>query len=249
LTPNVLLEICAISLDFAVAAQRAGADRVEICRDLACGGVTPEASLLAAAREHLQLPIHVLIRPRAGDFCYSADEFQVMRQDIEIARQLRMDGVVLGLLDRKSQIDVARTRELVEAARPLRVTFHRAFDQSDLGQQALEAVIQTGAERLLTSGGGATAAEGLDALARLVDGAKGRIIVMPGGGITAANVLRIVRATSAREIHGSLLTLALRPADGVQRGSETDLYYERVFDVISLLRGIAPPAVGELHAD
>jgi len=173
-----------------------------------------------------------------------------MRKDIENAKELGMNGIVLGLLDRKSRIDVARTRELVEVARPLRVTFHRAFDLSQLGLQALEAVIQTGAERLLTSGGRAKAAEGLATLAGLVGEAKGRIIVMPGGGITLANVLRIVRATSAREIHGSLLTPELRQvAEGEQRSAQIELYYQRVLKVSSVLRGLDPLSMGELQTD
>jgi copper homeostasis protein len=142
---NVLLEICVVSLDYAIAAQRAKADRVELCSDLASGGTTPGTRFMEAAREHLHVPIQVLIRPRPGDFFYSAHEFQLMRKDIQNAKQLGMDGVVPGLLNRKFQIDVARARELVELAHPLQVPFHRAFDQSHSWRDSLEAVIQTGA--------------------------------------------------------------------------------------------------------
>jgi copper homeostasis protein len=240
LTNPVLFEICVTSLDFAIAAQRAGANRIELCSDLECGGVTPSARLMKAARRHLRIPIHVLIRPRAGDFVYSAREFSAMRTAIHTAQELQMDGIVVGVLDRDSRIDVARTRELVELAHPLPVTFHRAFDESRSWQDSLEAVIQTGAKRLLTSGCRPKATDGLSTLARLVKRAGDRLSVMPGGGITPANVVRVVRATSAREVHGSLLTPALHKEEGgADRRSQTERYYRRVLKVVSMLRRIA----------
>ena len=240
--PNpVLLEICATSLDYAIAAQRAGANRIELCTDLDCGGVTPSVRLMRSAREQLRIPIHVLLRPRAGDFVYSAREFSAMRKAIQTAKNLKMNGIVVGILDQNSRVDVSRTRELVELARPLPVTFHRAFDETN-PQDSLEAVIQTGATRLLTSGCRPKAADGLATLARLVKGAGGRLIVMPGSGITPANVVRIVHATAAREVHGSLLTPALRKeTDGADRSSQTERYYHRVLKMVSLLRS-APTA-------
>src|SRR6202142_2065578 len=209
--PNrVLLEICVTSLDYAIATQRAGANRIELCSDLDCGGVTPSTRLMETAREQLRIPIHVLIRPRRGDFVYSAREFSTMRKAIQNARDRKMDGIVLGILGRNSQIDVIRTRQLVELAHPLPVTFHRAFDETHSWRDSLEAVIQTGAKRLLTSGGRPKATEGLSILTRLVKEAGDRLSVMPAGGITPLNVLRVIRATSAREVHASLLTPALR---------------------------------------
>jgi len=239
--PNpVFLEICVTSLDYALAAQRAGADRIELCSDLDCGGVTPSARLMKAARRHLRIPIHVLIRPRPGDFVYSAREFSAMRKAIQNAKDLKMNGIVVGILEGNSRIDVARTRELVELAHPLPVTFHRAFDESRSWQDSLEAVIQTGAKRLLTSGCRPKATDGLSTLARLVKRAGDRLSVMPGGGITPANVVRVVRATSAREVHGSLLTSALRKEEGgADRRSQTERYYRRVLRVVSMLRRIA----------
>lgn len=232
---SVLLEICATSLDLAIAAQRAGAHRIELCSDLASGGITPSAGLMETAREHLHIPIHVLIRPRPGSFFYSAHEFQIMRSDIQNAKRAGMDGVVLGLLNRKSRVDVARTRELVELAYPLPVTFHRAFDETQCWQESLEAVIQTGARRLLTSGCRRRAVDGLGALAGLVQQAGDRIVVMPGGGITPAYFLRVVRATSAREIHASFLTPALRKGAGTYPPSWAQRYYKIVLKVTSLL--------------
>jgi copper homeostasis protein len=237
--PNhVLLEICVASLDYAIAAQRAGADRIELCSDLDCGGVTPSARLMETARKQLRIPVHVLIRPRRGDFVYSAREFSAMRKAIQIAKDLKMDGIVVGILDRNSRIDVTRTRELVELAHPLPVTFHRAFDETHCGQDSLEAVIQAGARRLLTSGCRPKAPDALDMLVRLVEQATDRLIVMPGSGVTAANVVRVVRATSAREVHASLLTPTLRK-DGVDRSRQTERYYRRVIKLVSMLRSIA----------
>jgi len=235
---NVLLEICTVSLDCAIAAERAKAGRIELCSDLPCGGVTPPAQLVAAARTRLRIPVHVLIRPRPGDFVYSADELLIMRKSIQHARQSGMDGVVFGLLDEKSQVDVARTRELVEFARPLSVTFHRAFDETRSWQDSLEAVIQTGADRLLTSGCRPAAPQALSTLAELVRAAGDRIIVMPGSGITPDNVVQVVRATSAREIHASLLRPALGEAEQRQE-SPAEIYHRRVLSVTSLLQSQA----------
>lgn len=230
------------SLDYAMAAQRAGAHRIELCRDLDCGGVTPSTRLMQSAREQLRIPIHVLIRPRPGNFVYSAREFLTMCKAIQDAKDLKMDGIVLGILDRNSRIDVGRTCQLVELAHPLPVTFHRAFDETYSWQDSLEAVIQTGAKRLLTSGCRPQAPEGLSTLARMVNQARDRLRVMPGGGITPANVIRIVRATSAREVHASLLTPALREAEeGEHRKSQTERYYRRVLKLVSITRSMTVP--------
>jgi copper homeostasis protein len=205
--PNpMILEICVESLDRAVAAERGGAHRVELCSDLSSGGITPSAGLMETARRHVHIPIHVLIRPRPGDFVYSDGEFEIMERDILAAKQLHMDGIVLGLLDEKKSVDIERTSKLVKFAHPLPVTFHRAFDLCKNLGPSLEAVIQTGSKRILTSGGKASVAEGMNQLAKLVETAGPRIVVMPGGGIGASNVKRIVQKTAAREIHTSLGT-------------------------------------------
>jgi copper homeostasis protein len=259
MNPNRLnrieLEICVTSLDYALAAERAGADRIELCSDLECGGVTPSTRLMQAAREQLRTPIHVLIRPRPGDFVYSAREFRAMRKSIETAKALKMDGIVLGVLDRNSHVDVARTRELVELAHPLPVTFHRAFDESlnetrgksNAAHDPLDAVIQTGAERLLTSGGRARAVDALSTLARFVKQAGNRLSVMPGSGITPANILRVVSATATREVHGSMLTPGMRAAVGhkkagnasASRNSQIERFYRRVLKAVLILRSVA----------
>ena len=159
---------------------------------------------MQTVRRHVRAPIHVLIRPRAGEFCYSDHEFEIMRDDIHAAKQFGMDGVVLGILHKNTRVDIERTKALVELARPLPVTFHRAFDASGDLETSLEEVIRTGASRILTSGGKPRAADALSTLARLVQAARGRILLMPCGGIDSENVVSIVRTTLAQEFHSSL---------------------------------------------
>jgi copper homeostasis protein len=152
----------------------------------------------------VSVPIHVLIRPRVGDFCYSDREFEIMRDDIHATKQAGMNGIVLGILRADTRVDVERTRTLVQFAHPLPVTFHRAFDLAKDQSIALEEVVQTGASRILTSGGEARATDAIPVLTQLTDAAKQRVLIMPCGGIDSANIVRILRATSAREIHTSL---------------------------------------------
>ena len=201
-----LLEISVETLAAAVAAERGGADRVELCADLSGGGVTPSPGLMRETRKAVRVPIFAMIRPRGGDFVYSAAEFAQMRHDLEVAKACGMDGVVSGILDKDFAIDIARTKELVEAAKPLPVTFHRAFDEAADLRLALENVIATGATRILTSGGKPRAAEGVEILAELVAAAAGRIEIIPGGGVNADNLTEIVQATGAREFHSGLGT-------------------------------------------
>jgi copper homeostasis protein len=203
------LEISVESVDAAVAAERGGADRIELCSNLKVGGTTPERELLRAVRERVRVPIFSMVRPRGGDFFFSEAEFAAMEQDIDAAKDAGMDGVVLGLLTNDGRIDIAKTKQLVELARPLPVTFHRAFDASsgDL-RGALEDVIETGATRLLTSGGKRTAPEALELLGELVRIAGKRLIVMPGSGLHAGNIREAVVKTGAREFHAGLSSVA-----------------------------------------
>lgn len=191
-------------MEGAVSAQWGGAQRIELCHRLAVGGLTPNADLMQVARERISLPIFAMIRPRAGNFIYSDSEFAAMQSDIESAKRLAMNGVVLGILKEDARVDIQRTRQLVELARPLPVTFHRAFDVAADLREALEDVIQTGATRILTSGGAPTAAEGLAALAELVEAAGDRIIIVPGSGLNPANILRVAQHSRAREFHSGL---------------------------------------------
>lgn len=187
-----------------MAAERGGAHRVELCADLAVGGTTPDEELMLRVRKQVQLPIYVMIRPRAGDFVYSAAEFERMRSDIATAKRLGMNGVVFGLLTNDRHIEVQRTKELVEHARPLPVTFHRAFDACADLLKSLEEVIGTGATRILTSGGARTAPEGIRALASFVATARDRIVILPGGGLNASNIANVAQQTGAGEFHSGL---------------------------------------------
>ncbi len=201
---EILIEICVDSVGSAVAAERGGAQRIELCGDLLEGGITPSAGMIELVRAQVSIAVQVMIRPRGGDFFYCEDEFEVMRRDIETASKLGANGVVFGMLDADGNIDVPRSRRLVELARPLDVTFHRAFDMSADLFRSLEEVCGVGANRILTSGGQPTAVHGLRTIAELVKAAKGRISIMPGSGIKPENARRIVEASGVREIHAGL---------------------------------------------
>jgi copper homeostasis protein len=195
------IEICVDSVEGAIAAERGGADRVELCDNLLEGGTTPSAGMVRVVRKSVRIGLQMMIRPRGGDFLYSAEEIEVMREDIRSARELGADGVVFGCLTPEGGIDAELTRELVRLARPLNVTFHRAFDMCRDAESALETLIELGVDRVLTSGHEATCVEGLEMLAALQKQARGRIIVLPGGGITPRNAAKIVSATGVSEIH------------------------------------------------
>jgi copper homeostasis protein len=212
---SFLLEISVESVEAAMAAERGGAQRIELCSNASEGGTTPGPELLRAAREHLRLPIFSMVRPRAGDFVYSDGEFEAMQRDIEAAKEYGMNGVVLGLLKDAGQIDIPRTRQLAERAKPLPVTFHRAFDECADLRRSLEDVIQTGAERLLTSGGKRTAPEALELLGELVRIAGTRIIVMPGSGLHAGNIREVAGKTGAREFHAGLSSIVADPGNNL----------------------------------
>jgi copper homeostasis protein len=205
---KVLVEICVDSVASAIAAERGGASRLELCSSLSEGGVTPSAGLIEITRAAVSLPLHVIIRPRAGDFCYDQHEFQAMQRDIVLAKELGVNGVVFGILDAEANVEVVRTRQLVEVARPLSITFHRAFDVAADLSRALEDVCATGTDRLLTSGGQPTALLGRKAIAQLMKQNRGRIVIMPGSGIKPDNAQSFVSATGVREIHASLRTPA-----------------------------------------
>jgi copper homeostasis protein len=200
----ITLELCLESIDSVIAADRGGAQRVELCANLLEGGTTPSAGTIRTARKHATLGISVMIRPRGGDFLYTDAEFESMQHDIQIAKDLGADGIVLGLLRPDGTVDVERTRQLVELAKPLPVTFHRAIDVSRDLLQALEDVISTGAARVLTSGGQPSVIDGAAIVAQMVETAGDRIVVMPGCGIRPDNALSILKTTRAHEVHIAL---------------------------------------------
>ena len=195
------VEICVDSVESAVAAQNGGAQRVELCDNLMEGGTTPSVGAIEIARKLLNIKLHVIIRPRGGDFLYSASEFEIMKRDIAAAKSLNVDGVVIGLLDRDGNIDVLRTSELVEMSRPMSVTFHRAFDVCVDPFTAVDQLARIGVDRILTSGQEATAIEGADLIAKLVEYAGDRITIMACGNLTERNINRIIVATKVKEVH------------------------------------------------
>ena len=200
MSQQLVIEVCVDSVESALAAQAGGADRVELCDNLMEGGTTPSAGTIGVARSQLSIGLHVLIRPRGGDFYYSDLEMEIMRLDITHAKALGVDGVVVGILTPDGSIDTARTAELIALARPMRVTFHRAFDMVADPRQALEDVINLGCERILTSGLEPSAWEGIDQIAALMEQAGDRIIIMPGGGV-GRNLSRIMARVPLREAH------------------------------------------------
>ena len=201
---HVSLEVCVEAVEAAIAAERGGAHRIELCSALLEGGLTPSYGLVLQTLKQLTIPVYVMIRPRGGDFLYSAMEFKIMRQDILQAKSLGAAGVVLGILTADGRIDVERTRELVQLARPMQVTFHRAFDRSANLLQSLEDVIATGADRILTSGGATVVTAGTEQAAAVFRQAAGRIAIMAGSGVNASNVRSIMQRTGILHYHASL---------------------------------------------
>jgi copper homeostasis protein len=199
--PSILVEACVDSVASSIAAERGGARRLELCDALFDGGTTPSAGMIAACKEAVSIPVFVMIRPRGGGFVYSEAECDVMRRDVVVARELGADGVVIGGLRRDGAIDVALVRLLVDAARGLPVTFHRAFDLTPDLAASVESLAESGVQRALTSGGAPTAAEGVSVLAKLVRQAGSRFVVLAGGGVREENVRSLVAASGVREVH------------------------------------------------
>ncbi len=197
----VLVEVCIDSAESAASAIRGGARRLELCAALHDGGTTPSAGAIAATRALGAIALHVLIRPRGGDFVYTVAELDVMRRDIEVARSLGADGFATGALRESGVIDEAATRALVGWAAPLPVVFHRAFDATPDAVHALETLVTCGVRGVLTSGGAASALEGVDTLAALVRQGSARITIMAGGGIREHNVAEIVQRSGVTEVH------------------------------------------------
>jgi len=198
----MLLEVCASNYQSAFNAQQAGADRIELCSELAVGGITPSFGLLKEVIDTLDIPVFVLIRPRSGNFTYSDAEFEIMKKNIELSKELGVSGIVSGVLNRDNSIDIERTKVLVNLANPLPFTFHRAFDWAPDPTEALEQLIELGVDRVLTSGQAANSEKGLGLLNKLRIQAKGRISILPGGGINSSNAA-IFKASGFNEIHAS----------------------------------------------
>lgn len=218
---RVRVEVCVGAVADVLAAAAAGADRVELCGGLELGGLTPSAGLVETALAASRLPVIAMLRPRAGGFCYDRHEFAAMLRDAQRFVELGASGIAFGVLDRHGRVDAARCRELVQAAGGREAVFHRAFDFVVEPQAGLETLIDAGCTRVLTSGGRTTAREGAAALAAMVRHAGGRLAVMPGGGINAANVAELAATTGCVEVHIGAATPA---DDGSTGGASIELY-------------------------
>jgi copper homeostasis protein len=201
---NYIIEIATTDYISTLNAVEGGADRIELCSALSEGGTTPSYGLIKICREGFSLPIFPIIRPRSGDFLYNDEEYHIMLNDILIARQFGCEGVVLGLLKKDGRIDIERTSKLVEAAYPMEVSFHRAFDRCLEPFEAMEQLIEIGCQRILTSGQKPAAPDGADLIAELVRVAGERIIIMPGSGVRKENIRSLQKKTGAIEFHSSL---------------------------------------------
>jgi len=236
-----MIEICANGLQSAINAQIAGAARVELCDNLYEGGTTPSAATIKLARKYLNIKLHVLIRPRGSDFLYSDLEMEIIGEDINFCKQNGCDGVVVGFLNANGTVNTERTREIVELARPMSVTFHRAFDMTPDPFEALEQIIKTGADRILTSGQKNKAPDGRQLIGELIKKAGDRIIIMPGSGINAGNI-KMMMDTGAKEFHltgmGKLESKMEFRRDGVFMGglSQIPEYDIAVSDVKKIRR-------------
>ncbi len=197
------IEIVVYNIESALRAQEGGADRIELCDNPAEGGTTPSFGTIEAVRQNVNMDVYVMIRPRGGDFHYSNYEFHCMKRDIDQCQKISVDGVVFGILNADGTLDKKRCKELIDRARPLKVTCHRAFDMTRDPFEALEDCIEIGFHRILTAGHQTTALKGVDLIARLIEKANGRIAIMPGSGVNENTVEELVRTTKAIEIHFS----------------------------------------------
>jgi copper homeostasis protein len=197
------LEVIGFNIESCILAQAAGTHRIELCDNPGEGGTTPSYGFIKAAREKLQIELYPIIRPRGGDFFYTDAEFEVMKADVKICKQLGCDGVVIGMLNADGTVDKTRCKELVQMAYPLGVTFHRAFDRVKDATKSLEDIIEIGCERILTSGLVPNALDGAQTLAALIKQADERIIIMPGSGVRSDNIIELAQKTSAIEFHTS----------------------------------------------
>jgi copper homeostasis protein len=243
---RITVEICVGDVESAIAAEAGGADRVELCDNLSVGGTTPSVGTIAEACRWLSIPVHVLIRPRAGDFVYDERELAVMRRDIEAAKALGAEGIVLGVLDGRGDIARDPTAALIALARPLSVTFHKAVDRVRDPFEALDTLIALGVDRVLTSGGRPSAFDGIDALRSLVERSADRIAVMAGGRLAVDHVEDVIRASGVREIHLGSAACRSVAGDGSQSPHADDLPpWSRtdarlVMAIVELVRGPSP---------
>lgn len=217
------LEIIAFTIESCAIAQASGANRIELCDNPGDGGTTPCYGFIKAARAKLDIELYCMIRPRDGDFIYSDEEFEIMKTDVQNAKHLGCDGVVIGMLNKDGSVDKERSKKLVELAYPMGVTFQRAFDRVKDPFTALEDVIETGCERILTSGLVPNCLDGAPLIAKLVQQANERIVIMPGSGLRSANVIDVATITGATEFHTSARVFSKTTMDYVSAAMQEDL--------------------------
>ncbi len=210
---NAIFEVCAFNIQSAIIAQRAGAARVELCDNPVEGGTTPSYGAIKQTREKISIALYPIIRPKSGNYLYDDDEMAIVKRDIQVCKELGCDGISVGVQKKSGEIDIDKLAQIVEWAYPMGVTCNRAFDAAPDPFKALEDIILSGCERILTSGQKTAAPDAAGLLQQLIKQAAHRIIIMPGAGINAANILQLMQQTGATEFHGSLRKVMHNPVE------------------------------------
>jgi copper homeostasis protein len=241
-----VVEVCAFSLESCMAAELGGAKRIELCASLYEGGTTPSAGLIQLAKQRTSIEIHAMIRPRGGDFCYSDNEIVVMQEDIRMAKAFGCEGIVLGILQKDGKVNIAQTKAMVDLAKPLQVTFHRAIDMTPDYLEALENIIETGCNRILTSGQKNTAMEGIETIENLVIQANGRIEIMAGSGVNADNAQMLIH-TGVDALHFTGKSVRdsemVYRKEGIAMGGLSEVpEYEIVYSDVEKIRAVVSMA-------
>jgi len=200
------LEICCYTIQSALLAEKHGAHRIELCDNFMEGGTTPSYSMISKCIENVKIPVNVIVRPRGGDFLYSEMEYEIIKNDVTVIKELGANGVVVGFLHSNGEIDIDKTIEIVDLAKPMEVTFHRAFDMCRDPLLALDQLKKTNITRILTSGAMNKAIEGIELIIKLIEKAGNDIIIMPGSGVNEKNLEEIIQKTKAKEYHSSAMT-------------------------------------------
>ncbi len=242
------LEICCYSVESAIAAEKSGADRIELCDNYSEGGTTPSYATIEYSVKKLKIPVNVIIRPRGGDFLYSDVEYETIKQDVLAIKNLNVNGIVIGFLTARGEIDIEKTQEIVDLAKPMEVTFHRAFDMCKDLLKALEQLKKIGITRILTSGAKNTASEGIVLLTEIVSKAENEIIIMPGSGVNKSNLSELIQKTKAMEFHSSAKTfenskmnyfnkdISMGGVESVNEYSKIAVDTEKVIAMIKILK-------------
>ncbi|MEG1150401.1 copper homeostasis protein CutC [Clostridium sp.] len=199
----MLLEVCVGNYVEAMTGFKNGGNRIELCDNLQEGGTTPSYGTVKKVMEDVNIPVNVIIRPRGGDFNYSNDEFEIMKEDINICKELKVNGIVFGILNKDNTIDIHRSKIIKECAGDLEITFHMAFDEIEDKKRAIDELVELGIDRILTKGGSISAPNNVETLKELVQYANDRIIIIPGGGVNSSNRDKMARMTGAKELHGT----------------------------------------------